>query len=41
MAKKAGTAWNRTALDRQQWKALMEGYIQQWMDKTYVKMKVK
>ena len=34
IAKKEGTTWKRTDLDRQQWKALMEGYILQWMDKT-------
>ena len=32
MVKKEGTTWSRTVLDRQQWKALMEGYIVQWMD---------
>ena len=32
MTKKEGTTWNRKALDRGQWKALMEGYILQWMD---------
>ena len=36
-AKKDGTTWNRTALDRQHWKALMEGYILQWMDNAKVK----
>ena len=25
--------WNRKATDRGHWKALMEGYILQWMDK--------
>ena len=28
-----GERWNRKATDRRQWKTLMEGYIQQWMDK--------
>ena len=28
-----GERWNRKATDRGQWKALMEGYILQWMDK--------
>ena len=28
-----GEKWNRKATDRGQWKALMEGYILQWMDK--------
>ena len=28
-----GERWNRKATDRRQWKALMEGYILQWMDK--------
>ena len=32
-----GTAWNRKATDRRLWKAWMEGYILQWMDKAYVK----
>ena len=31
--RKEGTMWNRKATDRMQWKALMEGYILQWMDK--------
>ena len=31
--KKEGTTWSRTALDTQQWTALMEGYSLQWMDK--------
>ena len=33
IARKEGTTWNRKATDRRQWKALMEGYILQWMDK--------
>ena len=33
-SKEGGTTWNRTALDRQQWKVLMEGYNLQWMDNT-------
>ena len=32
-----GEIWNRKATDRGQWKALMEGYILQWMDKAQVK----
>ena len=32
-AKKERSTWNRKALHRRQWKALMEGYILQWMDK--------
>ena len=32
-----GERWNRKATDRRQWKALMEGYILQWMDKVKVK----
>ena len=32
-ARKEGTTWDRKATDRGQWKALMEGYILQWMDK--------
>ena len=31
--KKEGTNWNKKALGRRQWKALMEGYILQPMDK--------
>ena len=34
---KEGTAWNRKAIDRRQWKSLIEGYILQWMDKARVK----
>ena len=30
---KEGTTWNRKARGRRQWKALMEGYVLQWMDK--------
>ena len=37
ITKKEGTTWNRKATDRGQWKALMEGYILQWMDKARVK----
>ena len=37
MIKKAGTTWNRTASNRQQRRALMEGCILQWMDSAYVK----
>ena len=33
IAKKEGTTWIRKATDRRQWKALVEGYILQWMDK--------
>ena len=33
MEEKEGTTWNRAALDRQQWKALMAGYIVQGIDK--------
>ena len=33
IARKEGTIWNRMATDRGQWKALMEGYILQRMDK--------
>ena len=33
IASKEGTIWNRKVTDRGQWKALMEGYILQWMDK--------
>ena len=33
ITEKEGTTWIRKATDRQQWKALMEGYILQWMDK--------
>ena len=35
--KEGGNTWNRKASDRRQWKALMEGYILQWMDKAKVK----
>ena len=31
IARKGGTTWNRKATG--QWKALMEAYILQWMDK--------
>ena len=34
-----GERWNRKAIDRRQWKALMEGYILQWLDKAWVKGK--
>ena len=37
IAKKEGATWNRKATDRRQWKALMEGYILQWMDKALVR----
>ena len=33
ITRKEGTTWNRKATDRRQWKALMEGYILQWMGK--------
>ena len=33
IARKEGTNWNKKATDRRQWKALMGGYILQWMDK--------
>ena len=32
-----GERWNRKATDREQWKALMEGYILQWMGEAQVK----
>ena len=31
--KKEGTTWSRKALDRRQWKTLVEGYILQRIDK--------
>ena len=31
--RKKGTTWIRKATDRRQWKASMESYILQWMDK--------
>ena len=34
---KERTTWNSKATDRRQWKALIEGYILQWMDKTQMK----
>ena len=37
ITRKEGTIWNRKASDKGQWKALMEGYILQWMDKAQVK----
>ena len=40
IAKRAGPTWNRTATDRRQWKALMEGYILQRMDKASVKFQL-
>ena len=33
IARKEGTTWNRKTTDKGQWKALMEVYILQWMDK--------
>ena len=33
ITEKEGTTWIRKATDRRRWKALMEGYILQWMDK--------
>ena len=33
IARKEGTTWNRKARDRGQWKALMEGFILQWMER--------
>ena len=33
IAKKEGISGNKTASDRQQWKALTDGYILQWIDK--------
>ena len=33
IARNEGTTWNRKAIDRRQWLALIKGYIQQWMDK--------
>ena len=35
------TSWIRKATDRRRWKTLMEGYILQWMDKAWMKMKMK
>ena len=35
--KMAGTIWNRKATERRQWKALIEGYTLQSMDKASVK----
>ena len=37
IAKTDETTCNRNATDRRQWKALMEGYILQWMNKALVK----
>ena len=37
IAKKEGTTCNTKATDSRQWKALLEGYILQWMDKAQVK----
>ena len=31
ITKREGTTWNRKAWDRKQWKALVEGYIMQWV----------
>ena len=39
IVKQEGTVWSRTALDRRQWKALIDGYILQWMVKAYVSTK--
>ena len=33
IAMKEGTTWNRGTTDREQWKALVEGYTLHWMDK--------
>ena len=33
ITEKEGTTCSRKATDRRHWKTLMEGYIQQWMDK--------
>ena len=33
ITEKEGTTWIRKAIDRRQWRTLMEGYILQWMDK--------
>ena len=33
ITKKEGISWNRKATHRGQWKALIENYILQWMDK--------
>ena len=33
ITRKEGTTWIRRVIDRGQWKALMEGYFLQWMDK--------
>ena len=41
IAQKEGTTWSRTALNRRQWRALMKGYLLQWMDNAYVKIEVK
>ena len=32
IARKEGTTWNRKTTDSGHWKALMEGYILQWME---------
>ena len=37
ITRKEATTWNRKAIDRGQWKTLVEGYILQWMDKAEVK----
>ena len=37
ITRKEETTWNVKATDRGQWKALIEGYILQWMDKAYMK----
>ena len=39
IAQKEGTIWDRTAVHKQQWKALMQGHILQWMDKDKSEMK--
>ena len=33
IAKKEGTIWKWKALGKRHWKALMKGYILQWLDK--------
>ena len=40
IVKKEGIDWNSKALDRRQWKALIEGCILQWMDKALVKLHI-
>ena len=37
IARKEGTTWIRKATDRRQWKAFVESYILQWIDKAWSK----